>query len=158
MRELVRSTLDLSGTGTAGLSLLQQTEDGGEVFRWEALSGVMEHAVGGAIPRDWSPCGTTVDRRTPQLFSRPSRCFEYFNDVTPAIVEGLVVPIYVERVPLGTLWIASHDEHRKFSADDLEVLSRLANFYSAAVRIMRLRQNKEAMQQPEPASSVANSK
>ncbi len=145
MEELVRTTLALCNAGTAGLSLLCKTGEGEEVFRWDALSGALAHAVGGTTPANWSPCGTTLERRTPQLFSHPGRCFEYFNDAMPAIVEGLVVPICVERAPIGTLWIASHDEDRKFDSEDLDVLTRLANFYSAAIRIMRRRQQaKEA--------------
>jgi GAF domain-containing protein len=133
---LVRAALELCDAGTAGFSMLYEDE---QVFRWDALAGALAAAKGGTTPRTWSPCGTTLDFGTPQLFSNPSRCFEYFNNPTHHIFEGLVVPVYVGEKPLGTLWVASHDD-RKFDKEDLRVLQSFADFCGTAIGIMRERQ------------------
>lgn len=137
LEQLVQAALDLCDAGTAGFSLLCDDEN---VFRWDALAGALRDAKGGTTPRNWSPCGTTLDLGSPQLFDHPSRCFEYFSAATPAITEGLVVPVYVEQKPFGTLWIASHDENRKFDREDARVMNCLAHFCSAAVSALRERQ------------------
>ena len=110
-----------------------------QVFRWDALAGKLAGAKGGTTPRTWSPCGTTLDLGKPQLFSNPSRCFEYFKGSTHQIFEGLVVPVYVGQKPLGTLWVASHDD-RKFDNEDLKVLQSFAGFCGTAVETMRERE------------------
>ncbi|MGA7216932.1 MAG: GAF domain-containing protein [Candidatus Sulfotelmatobacter sp.] len=130
---LVGVALDLCHAGTAGFSMLYEDE---QIFRWDALAGALTSAKGGTTPRDWSPCGTTLDLGTPQLFTNPSRCFEYFSDAPREICEGLVVPVYIGEKPLGTLWIASHDD-RKFDQTDLQVLQTFADYCGAAVAILR---------------------
>jgi len=137
---LVSAALELCDAGTAGFSVLYEDE---QVFRWDALAGSLIGAKGGTTPRTWSPCGTTLDFGTPQLFSHPSRCFEYFTNSTHQIFEGLVVPVYVGEKPLGTLWVASHDD-RKFNKEDLQVLQSFADFCGNAVGIMRERQFKQS--------------
>ena len=132
---VVRAALELCDAGTAGFSVLYDEE---QVFRWDALAGALAGAKGGTTPRTWSPCGTTLDFGTPQLFSNPSRCFEYFADAPHQIFEGLVVPVYVGKKPLGTLWVASHDD-RRFDREDLQVLQTFADFCGSAVRAMRER-------------------
>jgi GAF domain-containing protein len=136
---VVRAALELCDAGTAGFSVLYDEE---QVFRWDALAGALAGAKGGTTPRAWSPCGTTLDLGTPQLFSNPSRCFEYFADAPQQIFEGLVVPVYVGKKPLGTLWVASHDD-RKFDKEDLQVLQTFADFCGTAVGIMRERHAKQ---------------
>jgi len=133
---LVRAALELCDAGTAGFSVLYEDE---QVFRWDALAGALAGAKGGTTLRTWSPCGTTLDFGKPQLFSNPSRCFEYFKDSPHQIFEGLVVPVYVGAKPLGTLWIASHDD-RKFDKEDLQVLQSFADFCGTGIAIMRERQ------------------
>jgi len=133
---LVRAALDLCDAGTAGFSVLYEDE---KVFRWDAIAGDLAAAKGGTTPSNWSPCGTTLDLGSPQLFSLPSRCFEYFSNSPHQIVEGLVVPVYVGDKPLGTLWVASHDD-RKFDKEDVQVLQRLASLCGTAVGTMRERQ------------------
>jgi GAF domain-containing protein len=133
---LVRAALELCDAGTAGFSALYEDE---QIFRWDALAGELSGAKGGTTPRTWSPCGTTLDMGTPQLFSNPSRCFEYFKNSTPQIFEGLVAPVYVGQKPIGTLWVASHDD-RKFDKGDLQALESFAHFCGNAIGRMRERQ------------------
>jgi GAF domain-containing protein len=55
--------------------------------------------------------------------------------VEPAIVEGLVLPVQFDGIALGTLWVVSHDEERKFDAEDVRIMSALAYFTVAALRL-----------------------
>lgn len=138
---VVGTALELCEAGTAGFSVLYEHE---QLFRWDALAGALSGAKGGTTPRTWSPCGTTLDLGAPQLFSKPSRCFEYFTNSPHPICEGLVVPVYVGEKPLGTLWIAAHDDH-KFDKEDVAVLESFAEFCGSAIGIMRERRFKTGL-------------
>ena len=59
-QRLAEAALQLCRAGTAGVSLLD-TEDGAEVFRAEAVAGVLSGHLNSTIPRA-SPCGAAIDR------------------------------------------------------------------------------------------------
>jgi len=140
LQALVRAALDLCGAHSAGFSTCATDEHGADIFRWDAIAGALAHAIGGSTPRNWSPCGVTLDRQSAQLFYHQHRYFTYFSTAKPLIVEGLVLPVYLERnKPLGTLWIASHDEQRKFDGGDVQIMNSLAHFCAAAINLMRNR-------------------
>ncbi len=129
---LVDTALRLCRAGTAGISMLEATSDGGEIFRWSALAGAYAAHRGGTTPRDFSPCGTCLDRNAPQLYLYPRRYFTYFAAAEPPpVVEGLVIPFYVRNRPLGTIWIVSHDERSRFDSEDLRIMTSLAEFTGA---------------------------
>lgn len=123
-----------SPSGTAGVSLLDNAADR-EVFRWVALAGQLAGFLGGTTPRDFSPCGTCLDRNAPQLYFYPERLFTYFAAVKPTIVEGLVLPFSVNGAALGTIWVVSHDETKKFDREDVRIMAHLADFTAAAYRL-----------------------
>jgi hypothetical protein len=129
---VVEHAITLCDTGSAGLSLLH-LDDNEQYFHWDAIAGVLSEHVGGTTPRHFSPCGVTLDRRSPQLFSYPARYFNYFGDVPIPLVEALVIPIFVDGRGLGTLWIVSHDEDCKFNSEDVKVMGSLAAFCEAAL-------------------------
>lgn len=134
-QKLVEVAVQLCQAGSAGISLLRN-EGGKEIFFWEALAGAYAPYVGGTTPRDFSPCGVTLDRGAPQLFFYPARLFEYFQAAEPPIVEGLIIPFYAGGRPLGTIWIVSHDEGRRFDAEDLRVMTSLAEFTGTALQVL----------------------
>lgn len=136
LRRLVDSAMSLCDAGTAGLSVPTRDPEGSQIFRWDALSGALASYVGGTTPRDWSPCGTTLDRGAAQLFYYPGRFFTYFQPVVPAIVEGLVIPVYLDRTPVATIWIVSHDDERKFDLYDVRTMTSLATFTGSALRML----------------------
>jgi signal transduction histidine kinase len=123
--------------------MLRRNPDGEECFYWDALVGEYASFVGGTTPRSFSPCGTTIDRGTTQLFSYPGRFFPYLNDVSPQIVEGLVVPFFAAGKPLGTIWIVSHDE-RTFGRLQAHLMEQIAAFCAAAFYLMGLRDSAES--------------
>lgn len=145
---LVQVALKLCGAGSAGVSLLEPRKDGSAVFRWVALAGEYSQHLGGTTPADFSPCGTTLARGAPQLFSHPERFFVYFQEARPLIVEGLVVPLRAGEV-VGTLWTVSHSEETRFTQEDVRVTTSLAGFTAAAIAVqhsrLRAEQNEHAL-------------
>ncbi len=138
LNTLVELAVDLCQADTAGLSLLETATDSEEFFRWAVMAGELASAVGGTTPRDFSPCGTTLDRHAAQLFAQPGRYFSYFDAVPVPIWEGLVIPFYAGERPLGTLWVVSHREDRQFDWEDARLLTSLANFCAAALTLATL--------------------
>ena len=136
---LLQLALKLCRAGTAGLSLLEPGASGEEVFRWTNLAGALSSHLGGSTPRKFSPCGVCLDHNSPQLFSCPGKYFSYFDPVRPAIVEALVIPLVpLGEDPLGTIWIVSHDEKIRFDAEDVRIMTSLAEFTTSALRISRM--------------------
>ncbi|ARV57551.1 hypothetical protein BZZ01_01910 [Nostocales cyanobacterium HT-58-2] len=133
LQTLVDISLDLCFCGTAGVSLLETTANREEIFRWNVLAGALAQYVGGTTPRNFSPCGACLEHGTPVLFSYPERYFTYFQDANTPIVEGLVLPLITDNHALGTIWIMSHDEQRHFDAEDVRVMTSLADFTAAAL-------------------------
>jgi hypothetical protein len=133
MNTLLQTALRLCNAGSVGISLLEGS--GPEaVFRWIAMDGAYLNYVGGTTPRHFSPCGTTLDAGSPQLFYRPARFFTYFERAQPPIVEGLVLPFQVRNEPIATIWIVSHVEETNFDLEDVRVMTTMAAFASVAVQ------------------------
>jgi PAS domain S-box-containing protein len=135
LQTLVDLALDLCQAGTAGVSLLESTPECAEIFRWVVIAGVLAPHVGGSTPRHFSPCGVCLDRGTPQLFSYPERYFTYFQEANTPIVEELVLPLVTDSDAIGTIWIMTHDAQRHFDAEDVRVMTNLANFTAAALHL-----------------------
>lgn len=145
-QRLCELALELCAAGSAGISLLTK-EDDREFFRWVALAGVYEQDVGRTMPRDFSPCGTCLERGGAQLYSYPARYFSNLSAMDPPIVESLVVPFRTSGRDLGTIWVLSHDESQhSFDQEDLRVLQSLADFAALAYEQVQL---KEASQESE---------
>jgi hypothetical protein len=138
LQALMDAAVSLCGAGTAGVSLLEARPEGDVVFRWTVLSGRLAAAVNGTTPRGFSPCGVCLDNDGPVLFSHPERRFTYFASAGVPFVEGLVLPFYVDSAPAGTIWIVSHDRHRRFDLEDVRIMSRLADFTGAAYGLLRV--------------------
>jgi signal transduction histidine kinase len=151
---LLRAALDLCCAGTAGLSMLETLPSGEQVFRWTHLAGDLSKHVGGTTPRNFSPCGVTLDLNAPQLFDHPSRRFEYLNGAGVEIVEGLVIPVHLGDQQPGTIWILSHDDESKFDAEDVRLMTGLAEFTAGALRVTQAFEN-ERMAREEGAKQIA---
>src|SRR5579884_834253 len=100
--------LDLCHAGSGGISIIEEGDGGEQIFRWRAIAGELASFAGGSTPRNWSPCAECLRRGKATLLSRPERYFTYFQDVKPPIVEGLILPMYLEGAAVGTIWIVSH--------------------------------------------------
>lgn len=152
LKTLVTVAKELCQAGTAGVSLLEVTPDGEEVFRWSAVAGALADCEGESTPRNFSPCGSCLDRQAPQLYSHPERYFTYFQPANPAVIEGLVIPLMDATQALGTIWIVSHDKARQFDAEDVRIMTSLADFTAAALQSIHLRQTAETALQREQAA------
>ena len=131
LQKLVEVAVDLCDAHTSGISLLE-----GDVFRWEAVAGVFAAARGGTMPRDQSPCGVCIDRNATQLMHLADRCFPALL-ATPRFVEALLIPFHVNGKPVGTVWIVSHSEDRKFDQEDERVVRELSSFASAGWQLLQ---------------------
>lgn len=138
VQRFMELALELCDAGSAGLSVLAEAEDGSEIFRWDALAGQFASHVGGTTPRHFSPCGLCLDQAAPVLISRPARLFTYFEQVDPPIIEALIVPLYdAGSVPLATIWVVAHDDHHKFDAEHVRVMTQLASQLVLALKILK---------------------
>lgn len=81
---LVRAILELCEAGTAGFSAQYEDE---QIFPWDALAGEPSQSKEEQLLETGVP-GTTLDLGKSQLFSNPSRCFDYFKHATSPVNEG----------------------------------------------------------------------
>ena len=123
--------LELCHAQSAGISLLQ-FDGTAKSFHWHAISGAWSRFLGGGLPRDASPCGVVLDRNATLLMRRPGKVFPLVAAVEPELVEGLLAPFHILGEPVGTVWVLSHDEDRKFDSEDVRVMESLASFAAAA--------------------------
>ncbi len=140
LKILVAVARKLCQAGTAGVSLLEVTPTGEEIFRLVAVTGALEQYEQGTISCAFSPCGVCQERRAPQLYLYPERYFTDLQQAKPAIIESLVIPLVIDEQPLGTIWIVSHDEQRHFDSEDVRLMTSLANITAAALQSSRARQ------------------
>jgi PAS domain S-box-containing protein len=135
MQELAETALALCQADSAGISILE--DDGGRpLFRWHATAGDFVRYLGGTTPRDFSPCGVVLDREAPQLMADPVRYYPYIEELSPHIAEVLLLPFYRGDVAIGTLWVVAHHGEKRFDAEDVRVMTSLAEFASAAVQTL----------------------
>jgi two-component sensor histidine kinase len=124
LRSLVETVVDLTGAGSAGVSILVEDR-----FIWPAIAGQWARYAGGGMPLDASPCGVVIEKNTALLFDEPHRLYPVAL-AEPMIKELLLVPLHSEREPIGTIWALSHDNY-KFDHEDARLLDRLGLFASA---------------------------
>ena len=140
---LVDLAIEICGGISGGISLYEQDPAPG-IFRWHYLRGNLEKFTGGTTPRDFSPCGVTLDLKTPVLSAHPERVYTWLADADIALTELLLVPLYVGgATPLGTLWIVSADEGH-FDSGHARIMTELAAFAGMALRMV---QTEERLQQ-----------
>ena len=147
LQRLVETALQLCRADTAGISLLEE-HNGAEVFRWEALAGVFSDRLNATMPRNASPCGTTIDRNATQLMYMAERVFPALTS-QPPVVEALLIPFHVENKPIGTVWVVAHDEGRKFDQEDERIIKTLAEFAAASWQLWKARTEAQAAAQKE---------
>lgn len=131
LQKLADAALELCQSHSAGVSLLEQ-EGERQFFRWHAVSGKWAPLLWTTLPRELSPCGTVLDRRAAQLMILPERHFTPLAQVPPKVHEALLVPFEVAGELVGTVWVVSHDDQRRFDSEDRRVVAALARFAAQA--------------------------
>jgi signal transduction histidine kinase len=134
---LLGLALELCRAGSAGISQVETLPGSEPIVRWTNLAGVLESHAGECSERHFSPCGVSLDCRSPQLFSYPARHFAYLNQLPVPVVEALVIP-FVGSGPAGTIWIYSHEEGIAFDSEDVRILTDLADFTGSALRVIQV--------------------
>jgi hypothetical protein len=140
LQTLMDTAVALCDAGTAGISLLEDTDEG-TIFRWTVLAGRLASHINGQTPRNFSPCGICLDRGAPVHFSHPERRYTYFQAAGVPFVEALVLPFDVQGTPGGTIWILTHDHSRRFDMEDVRIMTRLATFTGAAYSLLKAQPN-----------------
>lgn len=136
LQSLVTIALRVTGAHSAGISLLRENQSHASEFYWPAIAGAWTPYIGGTTPRDFSPCGIVLDQNGPQLFAHPERYYEYLLPAQPPLVEVLLAPFHVGGQGVGTVWIVSHTEDRRFDAEDARRLESLAKCAAGAFQIL----------------------
>jgi hypothetical protein len=70
--------MEMTGGISAGLSLYEEKPSPG-VFRWQYLRGVLSPFNGATTPRNFSPCGVTLDQNAPVLSSYSERVYDWMR-------------------------------------------------------------------------------
>lgn len=135
LQKLVEIALQLCHADTAGISLLEN-DGGDQVFRWEAVAGVLSDHVNGTMPRYASPSGITIDQNATQLMYLPERFFRALKVESP-VVEALLIPFHVQNEPVGTIWVVAHSDQRKFDQEDERIVRTLAQFAAAGWQLWK---------------------
>lgn len=130
----VELAMELTGGVSAGLSLYEENPAPG-LFRWRYLHGALASFDGATTPRNFSPCGITLDQNRPVLSCHPERFYDWISDASIVVPEVLLVPLYLGgEEPLGTLWIVS-DTEGHFDNGHAEVAVELASFAGIALKM-----------------------
>lgn len=127
--------MQLTGGVSAGLSLYEPEPAPG-VFRWRYLRGSLAPFEEATTPRNFSPCGVTLDRNGPVLSRHPELVYDWIVDAGIVVPEVLLVPLrFGGELPIGTLWIVAETEGW-FHAGHARSMTELAAFLGIALRML----------------------
>lgn len=142
LQALVDNLLGLCGAQSAGVSVEDRSVEPA-VFRWHAVAGRLAPFLGGTMPRDFSPCGDTLIRNRPTLMRNLVRHYPYARQLNIALEEVLLVPFAVAGRSVGTVWIVAHTTDRHFGTEEVNCITNLISFASAAVTMLEARRRIE---------------
>lgn len=127
--------MELTGAASAGLSLLECGPSANR-FRWRYVRGTLSPFEGSVTPRDFSPCGVTLDANGPTLCAYPERYYGWIAEAAITVPEVLLLPLKLrDGEPLGTLWIVSEQEGH-FSRSHVDAVSDLVWFVGVALQMV----------------------
>jgi two-component sensor histidine kinase len=129
----VALAMEIGGGVSSGISIAELEEKPPQ-FRWAFLQGSLSAFEGATTPRDFSPCGITLDNDAPVLTRHSERYYPWIAEVNVALPEVLLVPLHRGSEQLGTLWIVS-DELGHFNRGHVEAISEIAAFVSIALQM-----------------------
>jgi len=143
LQSLADTILKVFECDSAGISLVNEEETR---FHWPAIAGVWKPHIGGGTPRHFGPCGDVLRCDSPLLFRHFEKRYTYFMPVTPTVDECLLVPFYVDREAVGTIWAITHEPPNNessrrrarggtFDREDLRMLESLGKFASCAYTV-----------------------
>jgi signal transduction histidine kinase len=136
---LAREAARLCRADSAGISVLESPPGRPASFRWAALAGRAVPLLNTHRPFDDSLCGVTLAMGRPELFGTPQRFFPSIEMLSPPVVEALLVPIPVRDDAWGAIWVMSQRPEVRFDAEDLRLLTSLADFTGATMHVARMK-------------------
>jgi two-component sensor histidine kinase len=146
---LVDLAMEITGGTSGGMSLLEERPVPA-AFRWHHVRGGFSKFDGTTTPRDFSPCGVTLDRGETTLTRHPERFYTWISDADLVCPEVLLVPLHAAGTrPLGTLWVVAPEEGF-FDSGHARVVAELASFAGIALHMIQAEQHlKKALEQQE---------
>jgi hypothetical protein len=133
LQELVNIAVDECHGDSSGVSLEEQTAEGPIRFRWVVVAGSFSRYLGGTTPRDYSPCGTCLDRNSPQHYRLYKPYYDFLGVTADPILDGILIPWHGGGVA-GTIWLVSHRSAMEFDLSDYELLAMIADIVAIALR------------------------
>jgi hypothetical protein len=135
--------LELCHAGSAGISLLE-TQNGQGVFRWEAVAGLFSLHRNKTMPQK---CESLRHDHRAELQPTDVYAGPPFSSLRPYpfVSEALLIPFYLDKTSVGTVWIVSHKLERKFDREDERIVKVLANFASAGWQLWKARASAEKL-------------
>jgi two-component sensor histidine kinase len=131
----VELAMTMTGGVSAGLSLYEPEPAPG-IFRWRHLKGLLAPFENATTPRNYSPCGVTLDENRPVLTNHPERFYSWISDAGIVVPEVLLVPLKLGGTdPLGTLWIVA-DKCGHFDSGHARIAGELATFVGTALKMI----------------------
>lgn len=131
--KFVGLAMEMTGGTSAGLSLYEEPG----LFRWRHVAGALSVFEGATTPRNYSPCGVTLDLAAPVLTRHAETLYSWIAEADIVVPEVLLVPLFVgEDAPLGTLWIVS-DLEGHFNRGHARLATELATFVGIALKMRR---------------------
>ena len=79
--------------------------------------------------------GIVLNTEAVQAFKYPERHFPYTIPPNPPICEALLTPFNLNGTVIGTAWVISHAEARKFDQEDLRRMENLLRFTAVSYEI-----------------------
>ncbi len=137
LHRLVEAALRLTGAQSSGVSL-EDVDGAAQVFRWVATTGEFARYLSGTMPRDFSPCGTVVERGRTLVMRDPVRYYPYLGQLHAPIRMALLVPFARRGRFGGTLWVLTHNPEPQFTSEDVRVVQTLTTFATAILDTIRL--------------------
>jgi two-component sensor histidine kinase len=150
----VELAMNMTGGASAGLSLYQPEK---LQFQWRHMCGILAKFEGAVTPRNYSPCGVTLDEGSPVLCRHPEWAYSWVADAQIELAEVLLVPLTVAgKDAAGTLWIATEEEGH-FTSEHARVATELATFVGIALHVKRSEEQlKEALEVQETLTREMN--
>jgi signal transduction histidine kinase len=103
-------------------------------------------------PRFFSPCGTTLDAKRPQLYRVTKPYYDFLGVTADPITDGLLIPWEAEGIR-GTIWAVAHHSTETFDVQDYQLLRSLADF--VAIILRQQATNDQAQQTAKAQASAA---
>lgn len=141
VQQLVNAAMNLTQAQSAGLSV-EDMEAGEVILRWIATAGEFARYQHGTLPRNFSPCGTAMDRRCALVMRDPVRYYPYIGQLHAAVRTVLLVPFARRGKFVGTLWVVAHRDDKRFDAEEKRIVEGLVTFASAILDAQELRAGK----------------